>query len=109
MPVWLQTWLPFIALCVSAIALIGVPVSRFFLSKTVATHEDLKPLFNRLSNVERDIALVQNDIEHLPQRADFDRLNAGVSSVQADVAALRAQGASTVATLGRISDHLLKQ
>lgn len=106
---WLKEWAPLIAICVSIIALFGVPVWRWFFFKTVATHDDLRPIQNRLTAVEGDIALIKNDISHLPQRDDFDKLNASVSHVQADVSALRAQGNVTMATLGRISDHLLSQ
>lgn len=117
---WLKDWAPVIAIGISFLALCAVPVARWLYRPRLVTHADLekvtaqlsaseKLVADRISSIEQDVALIRNDIDHLPQRADFDRLSSNVNQVQIDVAALRAQGTATMATLGRISDHLLSQ
>lgn len=101
----LLPWLP--VLNVLVLPAIGWLVRA--LRRDLATREDLQAQAERLSRLDQRISLIEKDIEHLPDGADFEDLRKWMSQMAASTATHGTQLSSLSASVTRIEDHLLNR
>lgn len=97
-------WLP--VLNVLVLPAIGVLVRA--LRRDLASREDLLAQAERLARLDQKVALIERDIQHLPDGSDFEDLRKWMSQMAASTATHSTQLGGLSASVARIEDYLLK-
>ncbi len=100
-----------VAFFVSALVILGGLVLRNFGSPfqkpaSSFVHSDIKVLTDKVGAIDSRLRQVENDVEHLPTRAELHRLHLQITQLDGKMNSLEKTGYASAASLARLEDHL---
>lgn len=97
-------WLPLLNILILPIA--GWVLKQ--LRSDLATKHEVAEIQREMSALDRRVALVEQEVRHLPDADDFAGLRGELSDLSGSVRAIDAQIKPFAASLTRIEDHLMR-
>lgn len=76
-------------------------------SNAAVDAQKIEKVFGRIDGIDKRLARVESDVEHLPTRAEFHKMEIGMAKLSERVVGIERTTESTSRAVGRIEDFMI--